>query len=116
MVDPISRRESSCRMVLMVRKCSVCGGGLLGHRLNIWESARVYLELGLKLLFGSRQPSIFAFDSDKGFLCDFGEIDAPALGNKVEDPQSSTCAEPAFGDLVEMVQTVLNVSLGGLVG
>lgn len=48
--------------------------------------------------------------------CRFRELEFPSSSDEVEDAESTTGTEPAFGNLFEMGETVRDVALGDLVG
>ena len=100
------------RWVNMVRLSAVV---LVRDGVHIWLVG--VLDFRLELLFRcGANAAKFAFHADEGLDAGFREFCIPSFGNDVEDREGAAGAKPALSDFFKVIQAVLDVSLGGLVG
>ena len=54
----------------------------------------------------------FGFGAGEDFFGFFGQFDVPSPADAVQDLEGFPCAYPAFGDLLEMLDAVNDISFG----
>ena len=67
-------------------------------------------------LVGGFQVAEFGFGAGEGFFGFFGQFDVPAPADPVQDLERFPRADPAFGDLLEVLDAVDDVPFGVFLG